>query len=80
MTGEERKKIEELIDQLSCTKDFRCAQSGFERLCSARDLGLESFLECLEEEAWGCRFALSFGEGYFCRCPLRVYIAKNLKK
>ena len=80
MTGEEKKKLEELIDHLSCPKDFRCAQSGFERLCSARDLGLESFLECLEEEAWGCRFALSFGEGYFCQCPLRVYIAKSLKR
>jgi hypothetical protein len=80
MTDEERTKIEKLIDQLSCSKDFRCAQSGFERLCKARDIGLERFLECAEKKAWGCKFAFPFGDAYFCRCPLRVYIAKNLKK
>jgi len=28
----------------------------------------------------GCPFSLSFGEGHFCRCPLRVYLSKNLKR
>ncbi len=80
MTDEEKKKIEELLGNLKCAKNFQCAESGFERLCSARDLGLETFLECLEEKPWGCTFAVSFGERYFCECPLRVYAAKKLKK
>jgi hypothetical protein len=80
MGEEEQKKIEEIIGQLICPKDFICAQSGFERLCKARDIGLESFMECLEEKSAGCKFALPFGDGYFCQCPLRVYLAKKLKK
>ena len=80
MGEEERKKIDEIINGLKCPKDFACAQSGFERLCKARDLGLESFLDCLEEKPAGCNFALAFGNGYLCQCPLRVYLAKKLKK
>ena len=80
MNEEEKKKIEEIIDGLKCPKDFRCAQSGFERLCEARDIGLQSSLDCLEEKPATYKFALSFGDGYFCQCPLRVYLAKKLKR
>jgi len=40
MGEEEKKKIEEIIGRLKCPKDFVCAQSEFERLCKARDIGL----------------------------------------
>ncbi|MHC4426847.1 MAG: hypothetical protein ACYSYV_12235 [Planctomycetota bacterium] len=38
--------------------------------------------ECVESEfEILCKaFALCFGAGYLCSCPLRVYVAKNLKK
>ncbi len=78
MKEEYRKKIEELIGQMQCPKDFKCAESGFENLCKARDLGLESYLECLEDNPSRCLFAQSFGNKYYCRCPLRVYLAKQL--
>ena len=77
MNEEEKKKIEEILEGLKCPKDFRCAQSGFERLCKARDIGLKSLLDCLEENPATCKFALSFGYGYFCQCPIRVYLAKK---
>ena len=80
MNEEEKKKIEEIIDGLKCPKDFRCAQSGFELLCKARDIGMKDYLDCLEEKPAGCKFALSFGDGYFCQCPLRVYLAKALRR
>ena len=80
MTEEERKKIEELMAGMECPKKFECADSGFERLCKARDFGLDSFLECLEDSPSKCTFALSFGSTYFCQCPLRVYLAKALVK
>jgi len=75
-----KKQVEEIIGHMECPKDFRCYKSGYENLCKARDIGIESFLECLEEDPEGCTFSFAFfGYSYFCQCPLRVYIAKELK-
>ena len=74
------KEVAEIIGDLKCPKNFKCYRSGFEALCKADDIGLESYLDCLEDNAFECKFAFSFGEGYFCKCPLRVYLAKNLNK
>ncbi len=75
-----KKKIEEIMALMHCPKDFECRKRGFEDLCQARDLGLETFVDCLYESPEGCRFSFSFGHGHLCRCPLRVYLAKHLKK
>jgi hypothetical protein len=80
MREENRKRIEDIIGEMQCPKGFKCAHSGFENLCKARDLGLESFLECLEDHPSSCKFSIFFGDSHFCQCPLRVYLAKHLKK
>jgi len=80
MKEKDRKKIEEIMAGMKCPQDFACAESGFTRLCKARDFGLDNYLECLEEEPSRCSFAVPFGYGYFCQCPLRVYISKSLHK
>jgi hypothetical protein len=80
MKEEDRKKIEEIVDGMRCPKDFECVESGFERMCQAKDFGLERYLVCLDDNPRGCPFSLSFGEGHFCQCPLRVYISKRLKR
>jgi hypothetical protein len=80
MKDEDRKKIEEILAGLQCPKNFKCADGGFERLCKARDIGLKNYLDCLEGNPSACSFALSFGYGYLCCCPLRVYLSKELKK
>jgi len=80
MEEEARKKIEELMAGMQCPKNFKCEELGFERLCKARDFGLESYLDCIEENPRDCPFALPFGYGHLCKCPLRVYLAKKLKK
>ncbi|MEE8553065.1 MAG: hypothetical protein V3S72_07170, partial [Desulfobacterales bacterium] len=61
-------------------KNFKCAESGFEDLCKAKDVGLDSYLKCLESNPSICNFALSFGYKHFCQCPLRVFLAKKLSK
>jgi hypothetical protein len=80
MKEDYRKEIEQIVGQMQCKKDFKCCKQGFESLCKAQDTGLETFLECLEERPDDCPFSLSFGGMFLCECPLRVYIAKKLKK
>jgi len=73
-------EIEKINASFKCPKNFMCYRSGFENLCKAKDWGLEGYLLCLEEVSYNCTFASSFDPIRFCRCPLRNYIAKELKK
>jgi hypothetical protein len=79
MNQQYEREIEEIIGEMKCRKDFVCYKSGLEVLCRAKDIGAESFLLCLEKKPLGCKF-LSIKRGYVCECPLRIYIAKKLKK
>ncbi len=73
-------QIEEIVDGLKCPNNYLCYGSGHEKVCEAKDIGLESFLVCLERNSTGCKFSVVFGDVNFCECPLRIYIAKKLKK
>jgi len=77
---ENQKKIEEIMSQFKCSKDYKCYKLGLKKLCKAKDIGVDSLLECLEKNPLKCQFATSYGYSYLCQCPLRVYIAKNLRK
>lgn len=74
------KPLREAISDLVCPKDFKCCTEGLENLCKARDIGIQLYLECLEQNPFECTFSVHFGRKYYCECPLRVYIAKKLKK
>ena len=74
------KEIAEIMVSFKCSKDFQCYRSGFENLCKATDFGSEQFLECLHEHPEECGFSSEFKDFSLCQCPLRVYIAKKLKK
>jgi hypothetical protein len=81
----ENKKIfeqipEEIMEGMQCPKDFKCTRFTLEELCKAADIGKENCLECLERVPCDCPFVIDFGYARLCRCPLRVYIAKNLEK
>jgi len=75
-----RQKAVEIIGQMECGKGFECAKGGFEHLCKVKDFGLDGYVECLEDHFPPCEFALPFGYVYFCKCPLRVFLAKKLRK
>jgi hypothetical protein len=80
MKQEHKLELEQIIGGLQCPKDFKCYKMGFENLCKAKDVGLESHLVCLEEHSFECKFSVAFGRSYFCHCPLRVFLTKKLKK
>jgi hypothetical protein len=35
-------------------------------------------IECLEDDQKACKFAVDFGSGHFCECPLRDFLLKTL--
>jgi hypothetical protein len=37
-----KKKLEEIIDQMKCPKNFICYKSGLKNLCKAEDVGMQS--------------------------------------
>jgi hypothetical protein len=75
-----KKRIEEIINGMNCPKDFLCYKSSFTNLCQAKDIGIESFVECFEKLSRKCSFALPFAKIHLCQCPLRVFLVKELKK
>jgi hypothetical protein len=78
LTEEQKQRIEELLQECECGEDCKCHRSGFEDICKASDIGLECFVECQEEDANFRPNSFSFGYRYFCKCPLRVYLAKEI--
>jgi len=80
ITDKHRLEIEKIMADSQCPADFACYRSGFEDVCRAKDAGLDGFAYCLEEpaEAQRCRFSLSFGYRFLCKCRLRIYAARHL--
>jgi hypothetical protein len=80
LTQEHKTQIEEIMSSMDCEKDFECYKSGFDNICEAVHRGLDTYADCFDESRTTCKFKVPFGHGTFCKCPLRIYIAKNLKK
>ncbi len=78
MDKEHEKYIEEHMNE--CPEGCKCHDQGIENLCKAEDVGLHTFVECLEEDPYGCQFSMYLAGAHYCKCSVRVYIAKKLKK
>lgn len=79
ITPEHARRIQDIMGEMQCPKDFECYKSGFEELCKVRIICNGQLIECLEEKAQPCKLGFCFGYGYFCDCLLRKYIARNFK-
>ena len=49
-----------------------------EFLCKAQYVGTGEFVRCLEDLSTRCYFAEPMGSTYFCKSPLRTYLAEKL--
>jgi hypothetical protein len=76
---EDKKKIEEIKNQIQCEKKFICTKFDLDNLCKAKFYFDHEVLTCLEETET-CSFAESSSSKQICKCPLRKYIAMNLAK
>jgi len=72
-------QVNEIRKRMKCRKGFQCAESGFKKLCKAKDVGLKRHLLCLENGAASCDFSLFVEKKHYCACPLRVYLTQNLQ-
>ena len=52
----------------------------FNASCRARASGIGDFVDCLMRPAPGCKHALSFGYGIFCRHPERAGIVAQTEQ
>jgi hypothetical protein len=77
---ESHREFNDIIADVDCVKGFECCTSGFVNLCKIRINEENSFIECLEESPDPCTFSLPCEEKKFCLCPVRIHIAKTLKK
>mgnify|MGYP001075480391 CR=1 FL=1 len=71
-------EMEEIMQGMECPENFACFRKGFKNICKAKEFGIESILECLEEESEDCSFSFSYGHIYFCKCPMRNFVARKL--
>ncbi len=72
------RQVNEIMKRMTCRKGFKCAASGFENLCRAKDIGLKRHLQCLELMPSLCEYSLELDKKFFCACPLRIYLTKKL--
>ncbi len=90
MQDEYRKRIEEMMAGMTCPSNFKSTEKSFEHICKTREIGQDGRKQLLCEEnrekQQACKFADWFGGsseqpyGYFCTCPLRLYLSEKLKK
>ena len=78
MDNATEKRIDDIKSRMQCVKDFECLSK--ENPIRTRDIGMEHFVECESKNYEICGFALSFGQTYFCKCPIQLCVARKLKK
>ena len=73
-------KAETMTGDLNCGRDCHCHKAGDGVLCKAEDIGLETFLVCLERNSRECDFSIGFGNLFFCSSAIRISVAKASKE
>jgi len=71
--------LRRLRHEVECPYGFICLEQGFQKAGKVRDMGMDSYVQCLQEQADDCPMRFCFGYSYFCKCKIRVYAAKNLQ-
>ena len=58
-------------------REKACERNWHDFSCRVLDIGLESYVVCLEDHPNACSFSLSFGSRFFCKNRLCVTGAKH---
>jgi hypothetical protein len=79
MEEEQKSQLEQILGGMRCPKDSPCYRQGLECVGRGKDTHADGYVECLAENRHDCPFLLSVSAARLCRCPLRIYVAENLK-
>jgi hypothetical protein len=71
-------ELKKILGGVQCPRDFYCYKSKYNSLSKEEAIGAKSFLICLEEKLQECTFVISSDNHFWCKCPLRNYIANEL--
>jgi hypothetical protein len=71
--------IERAIKGLKLPPNFKWHTPGMGFTCKAEDVGLGSFVKCLENENGACPFSMPYADSNYCKCFARIYMARELK-
>ena len=61
-------------------KKYRLGVLPDMELCRVKNIDIEQFTVCLVNNPYNCKYALAFGDGYFCLHPNREQILQNTPK
>jgi len=74
-----QEEIEKIMGSMECPNDFKCLETGQCLNCKLKGFNLETAVEVDGKDRL-CQFISSYGDTYYCHCPLKVYLAKNSAK
>jgi len=80
MERKEDERLEALVRETGCKKDIGSLMSKPRDYCDCLDTGLRGFLECRREHPELCKYVFPFGHGFFCKCPLALYLFREMEK
>ena len=75
---EHRNAVGWIAEGIQCAHGFDCFKAGSVRLPRVREVVPGKLVECLEDTRQPCAFAVDFGTGRFCECPVLDYIRTRL--
>lgn len=79
-TRDEKKQAGEITCIVGCPDDFECCRCDFNDLAEVKTAPGSDLVECVDESRTNCRFRVRFGYKYYCTCPVRESVAKNLQQ
>jgi hypothetical protein len=72
------KQAEEVLPRPRLLEDCKYYKLGVGFICETKDVGLNSYVGCLQGDPFLCPFILSYAYDYYCTSRARVFIAKEL--
>jgi hypothetical protein len=69
--------MDNILDGVKLLIECKRYEPGVGFNCKAKDVGLDSFAECLEKDSCRCPFSVSYAHTHYCMSSARVYIAKG---
>jgi hypothetical protein len=72
-------EVEEASYGSELLEDCQWYMPRFGFTCEAKDIGLDSYVMCLERDSSRCPFSVTYARSYYCKCSLRINKVKKAR-